>query len=241
MSTLRAALTVPAAALLVLALAALPAAAQADRGPPTVSVTGEGRVAATPDLAVITLGVVTEAPEAAAALAENARRLTAVMAVIEAAGVAARDVQTSGLSLAPQWDYERRTPDGQPRLVGYQVSITVSVRLRETARLGGLLDAVVRGGANQFNGLAFALSDPAAQLSRARRRAMLDARRRARAYARAIGAELGPVVSIVEQGGYVPPPVAYQAARMASEAAVPVAEGEVDISASVSVVFELKQ
>lgn len=240
MSKLSARLLAPAALALALAAAALPAAAQSDRGPPTVSVTGEARVAAAPDMATVTLGVLTEAPEAAAALAENARRLAEVMAVIEGAGIAPRDVQTSGLSLAPQFDYDRRAEDGRPRLIGYRADITVTVRVRDLALLGGLLDAVVRNGANQFNGLSFAVSDPAAQLRQARRRAMLDARRRAQTYARAIGAELGPVVSIVEQGGYAPPPRAYRAEAAMADAAVPVAPGEVEIAASVAVVFELK-
>ncbi|MCC6303878.1 MAG: SIMPL domain-containing protein [Rhodobacteraceae bacterium] len=224
---------------LALALApalGLPAAAQTYQ-PARISVTGEGRVTATPDLALVSVGVVTEGPEAAAALAENSARLAEVMGLVAAAGIAPRDVQTSGLSLAPVYDYERRRPDGQPRILGYQVSNTVTIRVRALEGLGTLLDAVVRGGANQLNGLSFSVSDPEAALAGARLAAARDARARAATLAEGLGVTLGPVLSVVENSVQAGPQPEFRALAAAADGAVPVAAGEVDLAVSVSVEF----
>ncbi|MCL4190014.1 MAG: SIMPL domain-containing protein [Rhodobacteraceae bacterium] len=216
-----------------------PAAAQTAQ-PARITVAGEGRVSAAPDMAVVSLGVVTEAPEAARALAENSTRLTEVLALVEAAGIAPRDVQTSGLSLSPQYDYESRRPDGQPRIRGYQVSNSVTVRVRALEGLGALLDAVVRGGANQLNGLSFALADPTAAMTEARLAAARDARARAETFAQGLGVGLGPVLALVENAGYRgPEPQFRDAPVMEASAPVPVAAGEVDIVVSVTVDFAI--
>ncbi|MFZ1725115.1 MAG: SIMPL domain-containing protein, partial [Albidovulum sp.] len=156
--------------LTVLALA-FPAAAADFKA--TVSVTGEGQVDIAPDMATLTLGVVTEATSAKTALDQNSTQLAAVIARLKETGIADRDVQTSGLSLGPRYDYGNS--NGAPKLVGYTATNMVSVRVRALDQLGGVLDSVVSDGANALNGLGFGLQDPGPATDEARRRAVADA------------------------------------------------------------------
>lgn len=226
------------AALLLAALPlALPAAAQETQAmrQPVLTVTGEGRVDTAPDMAVISLGVTTDGDTAAEALKANSEAQAEVLAALEAAGVAARDVQTSGLSLSPLWD-GRPQPDGRQRIVGYQASNMVTIRARDLDKLGGLLDTVVTTGANQLNGLSFGLSEPRPAEDQARQRAVEDARAKAQLYASALGVELGPVLELSESAAYQPPQPMY---RQAMDAAVPVAQGEIQVTATVTVTFAM--
>ena len=224
------------AAALAAAMAAMPALADATKG--RLSVSGEGRVDARPDMAVIMLGVTTEGATAAEALAENSARLATVLAQLKASGIADRDLQTSGLSLGPRMDYSR---DGQPpKVVGYEASNTVTVRVRDLAVLGGVLDKAVGDGANTFNGLSFGLADATAALDEARVKAVQEAIRKATMMAGAAGVKLGRIVEMTESGGTPDPIPMYRkgAVAMAAEA-VPVEGGEVTYSVHVNVTWEL--
>ena len=210
----------------------------------TLSLSGEGEVRAAPDQATLTLGVVTQGATAADALAENTTRLTGVFAVLDAAGIDGTDRQTSGLSIQPFWDSPRGSNPPPPRIIGYTVSNTVTIRVRDLGRLGAVLDAVVRDGANSFQGLSFGLSDPGPMLDAARRAAVADARRKATLYAEALEVELGPVLSVTESGRMAPPMMmrAEAAIAMASDAMpVPISEGQVTVSAEVSITWALDQ
>lgn len=209
--------------------------------PTTLSLSAESNVKIAPDLATISAGVVTLQRTAKGAMEENAKRMTGVFGAIRAAGVADRDMQTSGVTLAAQYDYQ---PNQRPRITGYQATNTVTIRMRDLNAVGPVLDALVAQGANQINGPTFGLENPDAALDNARTEAMTKAMRRAELYARAAGLRVSRVVSITESGGYSPPqPI--MMARMAiasADAAAPetqVAPGEVTLNASVSVVFEL--
>jgi uncharacterized protein YggE len=199
----------------------------------------EQRVSAKPDIATVTAGVATEAPTAEAALAANAQRMTAVIAAIRRAGVAERDIQTARLSVQPQMVYGENVP---PRVSGYQASNTVSVKVRNLANLGKTVDAVVAQGGNQLEGVSFGIDNPDPLLDGARAEAMKKARARAEIYAQAAGLRVARIVAITETGA-APPPRLYaapMAARAEAFASTPVAPGEVDLTAGVSVTFELK-
>lgn len=212
---------------------ALPGLALANDAPRTLTVSGTGSVALVPDMVTVTLGVHHEAPTAQEALQKMSEALGPVLAHLAESGVAERDIQTSGLSLGPVRVY----PEGEaPRLTGYTASSTVSVRLRELDAVGAVLDSVIGEGANELSGISFSLADPAAAENEARRAAVMDARARAETYAEAAGVSLGEVQSISESGGGGPMPVAY-AMR---EASVPVAAGEIEISASVTMVYAIE-
>ncbi|KQT33356.1 hypothetical protein ASG29_04655 [Sphingomonas sp. Leaf412] len=238
--------------LLALALAAaMPAAASAQVPVPMQTVVPEGtildvsatgKVEATPDIATIRAGVVTQAPTAAAALQDNARRMAGVVRALRGAGIAPRDLATANVSLQPQYRYADNQP---PVVTGYQASNTVTVRFRDIAKAGGVLDALVTAGANQIDGPAMSLSAPEAALDAARRDAVKRAGARAELYARAAGLTIARIVSIAEagenDGGSPRPPVMYARAVAADSAArTEVLAGETEVSATVNVRYLLK-
>ena len=222
------------AASLALALASPTRAAETAR----ITVTGDGHVESRPDMATISLGVTSQGGSAVAAMAANAADLARVLAKLRAAGIAERDLQTSGLSLNPSWQSDEN--GNNPRINGYVASNMLTVRLRAIDGLGAVLDAAVTDGANSLNGVSFGLADPAPVLDEARRRAVADALHRALLLTEAAGVTLGSVVAISEGGSFAPAPMFRMEADMVA-GAVPVAQGEVSISASVTMVWELGQ
>ena len=204
---------------------------------PRITVTGEGRVDTRPDMATISLGVTTQGATAAEAMAANSTQLATVLANLKTAGIADADLQTSGLSLNPNWSQSDSGSAAQ--ISGYIASNMLTVRVRALDGLGGVLDAAVTDGANTLNGVTFGLAEPNPVLDEARKRAVADATHRATLLSSAAGTELGNVISITEGGGYVEPGPMF---RMAADAAsVPVAEGQVAMSANVTMVWELKE
>ena len=218
---------------------ALPAAAETV--PATIAVTGEGKVEMAPDMATLSLGVMSQADTAAAALKANSDGLSGALDLLKAARIEGRDIQTSGLSLHPIVDYS--SSGREPQVRGYTASNMLTVRLRDLSVLGQTLDAVVTEGANTLNGLSFGLQNPDEATDEARRRAVADATHKAALYAEAAGVTLGRIVTISEQGNYGgPQPMMMAEARLAKDAgSVPVASGEISIGATISVVYEIAQ
>ena len=201
-----------------------------------LSAYGETRVA--PDMATISLGVLVEARTAQAAMAANAQRMTQAMAALKAAGIAAKDIQTSGLNLNPQYAYEPNLP---PKLTGYQASNQVTVTVHDLDRLGQAVDAVVGAGANQVNGISFGLNDPTTAENAARIAAVRALQAKAQLYATATGYRLPRLVSLNEGGGYsAPPPMPMmQMMKADARAATPVSPGELNVRIDVTGLYEL--
>jgi uncharacterized protein len=200
----------------------------------TLDLSAEGRAEATPDLATIQVGVHAEAPTASSALADQRRRMAAVIATLKAQGLADRDIQTSELSLSPQYQDDGKSPR---RLTSYQASNSVAVRVRDIARTGGVVDALVASGANEIDGVGFGLSDPSAAEDEARRAALKALQAKADLYATASGYRIRRLVRLSEGGGYQPAaPMAMMAMR---RVATPVAPGALSVQVSVSGVYEL--
>ena len=222
--------------LLSAALAApLATTAAAQEAPaPMITVTGEGVVEAAPDIATLTIGVTTEGETAAAALAANSAALEAVLARLTAAGIEPRDMQTSNLSLNPNWTgYDNATP----KIAGFVASNMLTVRVRALDSLGAVLDASVADGANTLNGLTFGLANPEPVLDEARKEAVANARAKAELLAEAAGVKLGKIVSISETAAYQPPMPMFR--QDAASAAPPVQGGELGMTASVSIFYEI--
>lgn len=231
------------AALLAVAAALAPAAA-GESAPRRIAVVGTGEAAAAPDMAVLQLGVVGEAKAAAEALAANSAAMARLLEALRAENIEPRDLQTSGFSVEPSYsgsiviDGREAEP---PKIVGYVVRNNVTVRLRDLARLGALLDRAVSLGANSVSGPDFTLAEPAASEDAARRAAVADAQRKAALYAAAAGVRLGRVVAVEEHAPSPPEPL-MTTRTMAAEAAgapVPVEGGEIVRRAAVSIVWEL--
>ena len=229
-----------AAPLLLLATPAL-----ADTPPvPTLTVTAEGHATRAPDLALFSAGVSTTGTTAGEALSANAVAMTRVIAALKAAGIEPRDIQTSSISLNPV--YEQR-PYNQadttpPRITGYTASNNVSVRQRKLATFGKVIDTLVSAGANQVNGPNFQLDHPDAALDEARVDAVTKARARAELYAKAAGLKVGRILSISEGGqndGPIARPFAPMLMARAEKAPTPVEAGEQDVTAQVTINFEL--
>jgi uncharacterized protein len=215
------------------ALALVMATAASAETENTITVTGEGIVQAAPDQATISLGVTTTAETAVEALAANSTALAKVIAQLKAAGVGAGDLQTSNLSLNPNWsNYESVSGAA---ISGYTASNQLSVRVRDLAALGSILDAAVSDGANTMNGITFGLAEPTPVLNEARALAVADARARATVLATAAGVQLGAIETMTEGGAFTGPAPMF---RQASEA-VPIENGEVGMTASVTVTFEI--
>lgn len=225
-------------ALMVPGLAPTLALADDHIAPATITVTGEGVVTAAPDLATVSLGVTTQGDTAAAAMAANTEALTAVLARVKAAGVEDRDIQTSTLNLNPNWS----NSDGSSMAViqGYVATNLLSIRVRDMAKLGEVLDAAITDGANTLNGISFGLAEPDPAMDEARRSAVAKAKARAELLVTAAGASLGKIVSINEAGMSSPMPMFRMEAAMA-DAPVPVQGGEVGVTANVTITWEIVQ
>ena len=207
--------------------------------PTLLTVNAEGRTTRTPDIAEVSGGVLTVAPTAAEAMSENAARMNAVVAAVRKAGIADRDIQTTGLSLQPQYKYADNQP---PVLTGYQANNTVSLRIRRIADAGKLLDTLVGVGANQIAGPNFKVDAAEAALDESRLAAVKTARTRAELYARAAGLRIKRIASISESAGIEPGPrpVMMMARAKSDDEASPVAPGEVALTVNVTMTFDLE-
>lgn len=202
-----------------------------------LSISAEAEARRVPDIARVSTGVVTQAGDANAAMRANAEQMNLVIAAIRRAGIAERDIQTGGINLNPQYRHAENQP---PTITGYQASNTVDITVRDMARLGSTLDALVAGGANQINGPSFDVDDKESAYDEARRAALEKARKRANMYAETLGMRVRRIVSISE-GGSVGPPVPMMAmAHMEKSSDTPISPGENALSVSLDVVFELE-
>lgn len=230
----------PAAAIFAASCAATPpAAAENHAEPRTLIVAGQGEANAAPDMAVVTIGVQSDGATAAAALRANSAAMTSTIDTLKDLGVAARDIQTSGLSVNPRYDYEKNRSN--PEVIGFRASNSVRVRLRDLDKAGAVIDEAVSSGANSLGGVSFSFSDPKPLYETARRNAVADARARAELLADAAGVSLGPILRI--QDGYVaapgPRPAALRMSMEAADASVPMEAGEASVRATVTLVYEI--
>jgi hypothetical protein len=205
--------------------------------PAAISVTGEATLSVAPDQAQIEAGVTSEAKTARGASEANNAAMGQVLLALKAAGIEAKDIQTSRLSLQPE-SAPNRT-GGANSIVGYRASNQVTVRLRDVAKVAGTIDMLVGAGATDIGGIDFSVSNASKLLDDARAQAIADARRKAEILAKAAGVTLGAPLSISE--GDAPGPIAFRkfAAGMPAPP-TPVVQGEETLQVNVSVSWEIK-
>ena len=231
---------------LAFALGTVPALADADDPIPQISVSATGTADVAPDMAVIGLTVLRQAETAREALDANTAAMAEVLDAMRAEGIEERDLQTANFNIQPRVVYPEPA-DGvrpAPEIVGYEVSNSLTVRIRDLNRLGTILDQSVTLGVNQGGGIMFTNDDPAAAIDQARTEAMQNAIAKAQTLTEAAGIGLGRILSISEQSNQPRPiPMARAETLMAvaDAAPVPVAAGENSYSVHVSVTFELDQ
>jgi uncharacterized protein len=204
-----------------------------------LDIQARGESKAVPDIAVISAGVVTQAADAQAAMRDNATRMNKVIAALKQAGIADKDIQTTSVSLSPQYRY---TQNEVPAITGYQANNQVTVRFRDVGKSGAVLDALVKQGANQVNGPSLMVDKPEVAQDAARVSAMKTARTRADLYAKTAGMTVKRIVSISESVEYSGGPQPMMARMMSdsAEAKTTIAPGEQSIGVTLSVVFELQ-
>ncbi len=206
-----------------------------------ITVSGTGQVAGAPDMAIINLGVETQAKTAREALSQNSTALAQVVQRLKGSGIADRDLQTSNFNIMPEFKRYPRGETGPQVIIGYTVSNMLTVRVRDLDTLGPILDAAVSDGANRFRNLSFTFSEPEPLAMEAKRRAVRNARALAELYAEEAGVTLGPVLRIREGGGGERD-LARGRATMMAEAAPPppMQAGESTVFASVAITYALK-
>ncbi|AVF04723.1 MULTISPECIES: SIMPL domain-containing protein [Devosia] len=211
----------------------------------TIAIEGRGEVRAAPDMATINSGVTTQGATAREALDANTAAMSELIAALKEAGIEARDIQTSGFSVNPNYVYsDARDELGYtmpPKINGYQVSNSVTVVVRDLEELGSILDRSVTVGANTVNGVSFSVADPSELLDEARKLAFADARDKAELYAGVADATLGDLEQISERQDFnAPQPYPmYARAEMAGSAPVPVEAGEMSFAITVNVTWDL--
>ena len=203
-----------------------------------LNVSAQAEARRVPDVATISAGVVTQAADGNTAMRQNAEQMAKVMAAIKAAGIAEKDIQTSGISLNPQYRYAENEA---PSITGYQATNTVSLKVRDITKLGKVLDSLAAQGANQINGPSFQIDQPEPVYDEARLAALKKAKDRAETYAKALDLKVRRIISISEGGGggFRPVPMMAMSARGKAEMDTAVSPGETEVSVSLDVVFEL--
>lgn len=200
-----------------------------------ITVSGTGKVTASPDIARVQVGVQTFNEELAAAVSANNEQAQAIIAALASAGVEKRDMRTANFTIAERRDYR---VEGQNQVIGYDVTNTVAVTMRDLERVGDILQAAINAGANSVYSLQFAIDDAESFKTQAREKAIQDSQTRAQTMADAAGVTLGPAIRIVETtAGTVAPRTNYDAAE--ADKSVPIESGELEVTVAVSVVYEI--
>ncbi len=216
----------------------------------SLSAMGQGQAAAAPDLAVVRLGAVVQAPAASAAQAQVNEIMQRALTDIAALGVPKEQIRTAGLTLTPVYTDRMRPrkqeePAAPPQIVGYRASNTVETRLEDLTKVGGVIDAGVAAGANQIEGIAFELKQDTEQRKQALQAAVAEARAKAEAIAAGMGVRLDSVREVTEGGVDVIQPRAKMArmapAMMSQDAGAPVEPGQVRVSATVTVQYAISE
>ncbi len=200
-------------------------------------VTGEGKVTVVPDLAILSLGVETQAATVTEAQQQAAVAMDAVTAALGEAGVASKDIQTLYFSIQPVRRYE----NGNEILTGYRVTNTVTLKIRNIEASGSIIDAVTAAGGDstRINSISFTVDDPDAYNEEARQKAMADAKAKAKQLANLAGVNLGKATYISEVGGYIPPIVypQFDIREGVPAPTTPISPGETEVQLTVQVVY----
>ena len=198
---------------------------------------GHAELTVKPDIARFTATVTTQAAKQDDAAQDNARRTTAVLAALKAAGVADQDIQTESYSVQPQYDYK----PSPPVQTGFQAANSVQVTIRNLSKAGSILDTATQAGATEVSGLSLDLADRTAAERRALAAAVLEARAKADAMAQAAGIGRGPLLSLTEGTPVVVQPL-FQARSLAADAVrlpTPVEAHGITVTADVTAVYAI--
>ena len=207
----------------------------------TVSFSGEGKVTAKPDIAVISASIVTQAVDSKSAQDNNSTKSNAVSAFLKKQGIDDKDIKTSGYNITPQYKYPLY--GGQPTITGYQVTQSYEIKVQDLTKISAILDGLVSAGANQVNNLGLQIENPDALKSRARQLAIDDAKKKATELEEQVGISLGKIINFVEGSSGYPMPM-YESAMLgkggggSSAPVIPTGENEIVIN--VVITYQIK-
>jgi hypothetical protein len=217
----------------------------------TISVTGNGEIYAKPDLALITFSVTNEAKTVAQAMAENSQKMNAVIGLIKAQGVEDKDLKTIGFNIFPRYEYKSQEtieswppyPEGTRVLVGYEITQSLEVKIRDMEKIGDIIELSTAAGANQVGNLYFIIDDQDALEKQAREQAIDKAKSKARELASQLGINLVRIQNFSESGSY-PRPLYYDYSKEAlpvgaGGAAPSIETGENKIEVTVIITYEI--
>jgi len=207
-----------------------------------ITVSGEGKATGQPDVAVLSLGISTLKPTVAEARDQAATTMQALIDSVKGNGVAEKDIQSTQLSIYPEYDY---SIGASQKLIGYRITNTVTIRVRDINKTSDVLDGAVAAGGDltQVQGISFTIDNPDTLKDQAREDAVNDAKARAQRLADTAGVKLGDPISITESSVSPPVPLAYSsrdALGAAEQAKTPIEAGELDVNLTVQVVFAIK-
>ena len=222
--------------LLLLFLAVPNATAATENNASKLTVQGDGKVSASPDMATIVLGVETQNASAKGAVRENAGLMNKTISALKTAGIAENNIQTSSFSLTTMPQDQPKTASEKPKAPVFLATNQVTVKLNNTTEVGRVLDAAVSAGSNSIQQVSFDLRDPRPQNDGAMTLAIEDARRQAEVAAKAAGVKLGRVLEITEGYGYVAPTAK---SALFADISTPIQPGQLEVSASVTVIYEI--
>lgn len=208
----------------------------------SITVSGMGKVTATPTIAVTNVGLVTEKPDVASAQTENTAKMNAFIAAMKQVGIAEADIKTTQYQIYPKYSYDQKSGSN---IIGYSVTQSVDVKIRDLTKISEVLAKAGSSGANQVSGIQFTIDDPKVIQSEARDKAVADARERAEKLATALGVKLGRVTGFGEdmgQGGPIPMPMFSKMydGMGGGEAAPAIQSGTLDVTSNVSITYELE-
>lgn len=200
-------------------------------------VSGEGKVTVVPDVAILNVGVESQALTVTEAQQKAADAMTAVMDELERQGVAEKDITTQNFSIQPV----TRWKDDEQILEGYRVTNMVTVKIRDVDNAGTVIDAVVQAGGDliRVNGISFTVDDPTLYYAEAREKAMVDAKAKAQQLANVAGIKLGDPTYITESGAYTPYRYDYAESMAVPAATTPISAGEIEITLAVQVAYSI--
>jgi uncharacterized protein YggE len=209
----------------------------------TVSFSGEGKVSVTPDIAVISASILTQATDSKSAQDDNSRKSKAVSDFLKKQGIEDKDVKTSNYNISPQYKYPPY--GGQPTITGYQVTQSYDIKVRDLTKISAVLDGLVAAGANQVNNLGLQVEDPDKAQAEARQQAIDDAKKKAGELEKQVGIDLGRIVNFTENsGGY--PPIMYDLKAQSNMGmggggpAPEISTGTNDVTVNVTITYQIK-
>lgn len=220
-----------------------------------ITVTGEGTVYAVPDVAELSIGVKSQGKTLKSAQADNTAKYNAVIDFIKANGVEAKDIKTTYYNVNPQYQYDNRPcpllssypcpPQEPPKIVGYEITSTLSVKVRNMDKVGDILDGVVSAGANEVNGPSFSIDDENKPKEEAKKIAIEKAKESAKKLSRDLGVRLLKITGFSESGGY--PPIYYARALEAKggDFAAPmpapsIEPGQNEVKVNITITYEVR-